>query len=52
MHAPSHSPQIRGTLTKGSTVIDTCVGNWLHYLEWDKGVNKVSNQASTTKESR
>lgn len=31
---------IRGTLLRGEAVVDTCHGNWLHSLEWDKGVNK------------
>eukprot|EP00197_Chlamydomonas_leiostraca_P011325 CAMPEP_0202866844 /NCGR_PEP_ID=MMETSP1391-20130828/8390_1 /ASSEMBLY_ACC=CAM_ASM_000867 /TAXON_ID=1034604 /ORGANISM="Chlamydomonas leiostraca, Strain SAG 11-49" /LENGTH=389 /DNA_ID=CAMNT_0049546831 /DNA_START=100 /DNA_END=1269 /DNA_ORIENTATION=+ len=31
---------IRGTLRKQAEVVDTCTGNWLHYLEWEKGVNK------------
>ncbi len=29
--------QIVGKLLRGDTVLDTCHGNWLHYLEWDKG---------------
>lgn len=40
-HRPSPPPQIRGTLLRGEAVVDTCHGNWLHSLEWDKGVNKV-----------
>eukprot|EP00195_Chlamydomonas_chlamydogama_P002345 CAMPEP_0202921140 /NCGR_PEP_ID=MMETSP1392-20130828/77235_1 /ASSEMBLY_ACC=CAM_ASM_000868 /TAXON_ID=225041 /ORGANISM="Chlamydomonas chlamydogama, Strain SAG 11-48b" /LENGTH=373 /DNA_ID=CAMNT_0049614687 /DNA_START=173 /DNA_END=1294 /DNA_ORIENTATION=- len=31
---------IRGTLKKGDTVLDTCTGNWLHFLEWEHGLDK------------
>ncbi|KAL6750754.1 hypothetical protein V8C86DRAFT_2799239 [Haematococcus lacustris] len=31
--------QIRGSLMQGSTVLDNISGNWLHYIEWEKGVN-------------
>ncbi|PNH08715.1 Oxysterol-binding protein 9, partial [Tetrabaena socialis] len=35
---PQHKPdQVVGKILKGDTVVDTCHGNWLHYLEWDKG---------------
>ncbi|KAF5842676.1 hypothetical protein DUNSADRAFT_5752 [Dunaliella salina] len=29
---------IRGTLKQGDKVLDTCHGNWLHHLDWEKGV--------------
>ena len=33
--------QIRGTLRRGDKVLDSCNGNWLHYLEWEGGVGEV-----------
>lgn len=37
--APTRA-QIVGKLLKGDTVVDTCHGNWLSHLEWDKGAAK------------
>lgn len=33
--------QLRGVLKKGQAVLDTMSGNWLHYVEWEKGVSNV-----------
>jgi len=38
----TQTPQIRGQLKQGDKVLDQCHGNWLHHLDWDKGVNNVS----------
>ena len=41
LHPPSvPPPQIKGVLRRDSTVLDTCHGNWLHYLDWEKGVGR------------
>lgn len=31
---------IRGVLKQGNNILDTVTGNWLHHVEWEKGVNK------------
>uniref|UniRef100_A0A7R9VFB2 Oxysterol-binding protein n=1 Tax=Chlamydomonas euryale TaxID=1486919 RepID=A0A7R9VFB2_9CHLO len=31
---------VKGTLTKGGQAVDTCNGNWLTHLEWQKGLGK------------
>lgn len=44
-------PQLRGVLKKGETVLDTMTGNWLHHVEWEKGVNKVGWQGKGSSHS-
>ncbi|EFJ40244.1 hypothetical protein VOLCADRAFT_108254 [Volvox carteri f. nagariensis] len=40
---PPHKPdQVFGRLMQGDTVLDTCHGSWLHYLEWDKGLSPAA----------
>ena len=34
---------VQGTLKKAGAAIDSCTGNWLHHLEWEKGVKKPSS---------
>ena len=33
------SRQVTGSIKKDGVVLDSCSGNWLHHLEWDKGVD-------------
>ncbi|KAG2496088.1 hypothetical protein HYH03_005691 [Edaphochlamys debaryana] len=50
-----HKPdQIVGKLTRISdgTVLDTCHGNWLHYLEWDGGCAGGSGRSGKEKEGQ
>ncbi|GIL91569.1 hypothetical protein Vretimale_18434 [Volvox reticuliferus] len=45
--APAHKPdQVVGRIMQGDTVLDTCHGSWLHYLEWDKGVSPAAAAAA------
>ena len=36
---------MKGTLKKGSAVLDSCTGNWLHHLEWEKGVSAAEGSS-------
>lgn len=37
---PYKPDQVIGRLMKGDTVVDTCHGNWLTHLDWEKGAAK------------
>ncbi len=44
--SPPPPSKVQGTLTRGAAVLDTCSGNWLDHLEWEKGLPEAAAAAA------